>query len=105
MIRTSPLLLAIALSAGFPAAASAQPGSIARGELLYSTHCHECHTQQMHWRGQKLVTNWASLTAQVRRWQANTGRTWDAGDTEAVACYLNANFYHLKKPGREACVP
>ena len=40
-----------------------------RGELLYSTHCIACHTEQVHWREKKLVTDWPSLVAEVNRWQ------------------------------------
>ncbi|MGE5490485.1 MAG: cytochrome C [Actinomycetota bacterium] len=103
MKRTPSLQLAV-LALGWCSAAWAQPpGSIGRGELLYTTHCDACHTQQMHWREKKAVTNWATLTAQVRRWQANAGRSWDKGDTADLACYLDANFYRLA-PGRGGCV-
>ena len=61
--RVLVLALAAAALAG-PAAAQN------RGELLYTTHCIACHSTQMHWRDQKLVTDWPSLKAQVRRWQA-----------------------------------
>lgn len=98
MTRIPPFLSLLALAV--PLVASAQPaGSVARGELLYSTHCNQCHTQQMHWRDRKLATDWGSLIAQVRRWQANTGRTWDRGDTASIACYLNAGFYRFPGGG------
>jgi hypothetical protein len=103
MKRTSLLLLA-ALALGLASTAWAQPsGSIGRGELLYAAHCDTCHTQQMHWREKKAVTDWATLNAEVRLWQKNAGRDWDKGDTADLACYLNANFYHLV-PGRGECV-
>ena len=42
----------------------------ARGYMLYSQHCVECHTAQVHWRDARLATDWKSLNLQVRRWQA-----------------------------------
>lgn len=87
-------LLAFALYGGL---AAAQPG---RGELLYSTYCNDCHTEQVHWREKKLVTNWTSLVAEVRRWQANAMLEWGGDDVEAVARYLNALYYHYPLPNR-----
>jgi hypothetical protein len=40
-------------------------GEATRGELLYSTHCISCHSSQLHWRDNKVATNWASLRSQV----------------------------------------
>ena len=85
-------LLAFALYAGL---AGAQPG---RGELLYSTHCNSCHTEQVHWRNKKVVVNWTSLVAQVRRWQSNAKLEWSGADVEAVARYLNSVYYHYALP-------
>jgi hypothetical protein len=69
-----------------------------RGELLYSTHCIACHTQQIHWREQKLVTDWASLDGQVRRWARNSGLSWNDNDVVEVARYLNALHYRFPVP-------
>ncbi|MDR6536787.1 hypothetical protein [Variovorax soli] len=66
-----------------------------RGALLYSTHCIACHSEQMHWRQKKLVTDWASLKAQVRRWQAEAALDWSDDDVAEVARYLNEEFYRL----------
>lgn len=79
----------LAISGGV---AVADPG---RGELLYSTHCNACHTEQIHWREKSLVTNWSTLVAQVRRWQSNAKLTWDERDIDAVARYLNELHYHF----------
>jgi mono/diheme cytochrome c family protein len=80
-------LLVFALYGGL---AAAQSG---RGELLYSTYCEGCHTKQVHWREKKLATDWTSLVAEVRRWQANDKLGWNRDDVEAVARYLNAIHY------------
>lgn len=66
-----------------------------RGELLYSTHCNTCHTSEVHWRKQKLATDWSSLKVQVRRWQANIGLVWSEEEIADVANYLNAVHYRF----------
>jgi len=85
------LITALLLTAG---AAHAQ----SRGELLYQTHCIECHTTQMHWRDKKQATNWASLKAQVSRWQATAMLGWSDADIVDVANHLNERFYRFDKP-------
>jgi len=70
-------------------------GEPSRGELLYETNCVSCHTKEIHWRDRKLVTDWASLTAQTRRWQSNAGLRWSDEDVEEVARYLNATIYRF----------
>jgi mono/diheme cytochrome c family protein len=66
------------------------------GELLYLTHCGACHSEQIHWRKQKLATDWPSLKAQVRRWQAVIGLNWSEEEISDVAHYLNAIHYGFK---------
>lgn len=90
-------LLAIGMACGMAAAAEPGPGD-SRGELLYATHCVGCHTAQVHWRDKRLATNWAGLTAQVSRWQANGGLGWSDEDIVAVARYLNNVHYRFPEP-------
>jgi len=76
--------------------AIAQPNRpVSRGELLYSTHCIACHTDQVHWRDNKLASDWASLNFQVRRWQQNAELKWSDEDIAEAARFLNANYYHF----------
>lgn len=72
-----------------------------RGELLYSTHCNACHTSKIHWREHKLVTDWNSLVAQVRRWQYVTGLSWSEEEIIDVAHYLNAAYYGFKNTAQD----
>lgn len=69
-----------------------------RGELLYATHCSACHTSDIHWRKQKLATNWNSLVTQIRRWQASIGLVWSNEEIADVARYLNALYYGFPVP-------
>jgi cytochrome c553 len=99
VIRNSErILLACAFVAIAPATWAQGATQPSRGELLYSTHCIACHTQQVHWREQKLVTDWASLDGQVRRWARNTGLSWSDDDVVEVARYLNALHYRFPVP-------
>lgn len=91
------------MAVGAPAAAQ-QPDAL-RGQLLYSTHCVECHTTQMHWRAQRRVNDWSSLRAQVRRWQGEARLQWTEQDIDAVATHLNESIYHLPRPERVGRAP
>ncbi len=77
-------------------------GEATRGELLYATHCITCHSSQLHWRDNKVATNWPSLRAEVVRWQNASGLAWPDEDVTEVALYLNALYYRFPVP---AAVP
>lgn len=84
------------LLASLPCLAQAEAprtGDAARGELLYATHCITCHGDQVHWRDNKLVTNWGNLQSEVDRWQTLSGLRWNAQDIADVARYLNNVYY------------
>jgi mono/diheme cytochrome c family protein len=93
MLRTSVLAVLFG-SLSFAAAAAdiERPGS--RAQLLYETHCGECHTAKLHWRKDKLATDWSSLKAQVDRWQNISGLRWSEQDIADVAFYLNILHYN-----------
>ena len=78
------------------AAAQTAPGP-SRGQLLYGTHCVECHNTQVHWRDGKLATDWISLKAQVRRWQARALLGWSDADIVAVTRHLNDSIYRYRQ--------
>jgi mono/diheme cytochrome c family protein len=90
----APLALLAALSGACGAQTPSTPEP-SRGELLYSTHCISCHTTQVHWRQYKLATDWPSLLAQVRRWQASAALAWDDADIFEVARYLDERYYRF----------
>lgn len=90
------VLFVLALAAvGAHAQQPAGPRAASRGELLYSDHCIECHTQQMHWRDRRLAHDWDSLQGQVRHWQEVAHLQWSDEDVNAVARYLNDSIYHF----------
>ena len=90
------LLLGLTLAATPFADAAAQTPS--RGELLYSTHCIACHATQMHWREKRQASDWASLRAQVQRWQGVAKLGWNDDDITEVARHLNDTIYRFPAP-------
>jgi mono/diheme cytochrome c family protein len=89
------LLIAAATAAIVTAAPAvmAQTVSPQTGEALYNMHCSACHSTQIHWRDNKLASNWAGLRTQVRRWQGNQNLNWSESDIDAVSRYLNTLYY------------
>ncbi len=73
-----------------------------RGALLYDTHCIECHTLQLHWRDRQRARDWATLKAEVFRWQAAARLAWTGAEVEAVTRYLNDTIYHFAVPQEQA---
>lgn len=91
--RAGALLAAAAWVTG---AALAQGATVqGRGEMLYANHCIACHDSQVHWRDRRQVTDWTSLEAQVRHWQAVGQLNWSGRDIEDVARHLNERIYRF----------
>ena len=84
--------LALAVADTLLAQSPMQPAP-SGGALLYQTHCIACHDKQIHWRDDRLATDWKTLTAQVRRWQTNTGLQWTDDEIDEVVRYLNRTIY------------
>ena len=92
---TATFSVAAALLSALALATSARAES--RGELLYSAHCIACHTSQMHWRDQRVATDWTRLKAEVRRWQGTAALNWSEADIVEVARYLNESIYRFSQ--------
>jgi mono/diheme cytochrome c family protein len=90
-----PMTMALLVATAVAIAQTPATPSPSRGELLYQNHCVACHDKQVHWRDRRLVTDWATLTAQVRRWQANAGLHWPDATIEEVVQYLNTTIYRF----------
>ncbi len=90
------MLVALAMSACLACAQPVREPS--RGELLYSTHCIACHSTEVHWRDKRLAKDWATLQAEVRRWQRVARLGWNDEDIAAVTRYLNTLHYHYPPP-------
>jgi len=95
------LLTALLVAACAWSSAAWAQAAASRGELLYSTHCIACHTEKLHWRDQRQASDWASLKAQVRQWQANAMLGWTEDDVLAVTRHLNDTIYHYMLPAEQ----
>lgn len=92
-LRHLGLAAAVLLLAAASARAQSSGPWPARGELLYNTHCHACHTEQLHWRDKKLAHDWSTLKAQVARWQSAAKLEWSNAEIVDVSRYLNETIY------------
>lgn len=101
----STFVLAIS-AADVPWPGSAPPAATvpvpSRGALLYDTHCIECHTAQVHWRDRQQARDWATLKAEVYRWQAAARLAWTDAEVDAVTGFLNDTIYHFTAPREQA---
>jgi len=102
MTVSRQLVIALCVFLGTHTSAYAQPEhDEPRGKLLYETHCIVCHTSGIHWREQKLATDWNSLKFQVRRWQTSIGLGWSEEEITDVTDYLNAIHYGFPITGEK----
>ena len=99
MLRNAIAATLFALGTGLAAAQAAAAPNPTRGELLYGTHCVACHSAQIHWRSKKTVTDWASLRAEVQRWQGDAMLGWTDADIAEVARHLNTLYYRFAALG------
>lgn len=98
LARSIPAVLLVSL-ASIAQADAPLVGDAARGELLYATHCIACHSDKVHWRNKKLVTDWKSLQSEIDRWQDLSGLRWNQEDIADVALYLNTLYYRYPAKG------
>lgn len=98
-LRALGLALWMAVAIGAQAQTTS-PSPTTRGQLLYSTHCGACHSEQMHWRTLNQARDWDSLKAQVRRWQNAVALAWSEDDITEVARHLNDTIYRFPRPER-----
>ena len=89
-------LAALALAA---AAGTAGAQDAGRGQVLYDTHCTECHYERVHKRdpSRSLVKTWVQLQSEVARRAESTKRRFSPDEIEDIAEYLNRSHYRLAR--------
>ena len=92
-------LLALAVSAAVPVAASA--ADLERGHMLHENHCRMCHDSIAYKRGDKIANTYAEIKAQVTRWQTNTGLHWSEADIDSVTAFVAKTYYKLPVPTQQ----
>jgi cytochrome c1 len=77
---------------GNPAVVDQIPKS--RGQLLYENHCLSCHESMVHIRQRSKAATFEDVQYWVGRWSQELDLGWASEEIEAVAEYLNGEFYH-----------
>ncbi len=72
-----------------------QAQAIDRGQLLYENHCVNCHTTDIHQRGNRKVNSLNDLSKMVIRFQHHLKLGWNVNDVGQVTRYLNQKFYQI----------
>lgn len=67
--------------------------TVGLGQLLYQTHCMNCHESVARIRNRQAVKSLPQLRAQVVHWAEDGRLQWSGEETEAVVRYLNDSFY------------
>ncbi|AHE98891.1 c-type cytochrome [Thioalkalivibrio paradoxus] len=83
-------------------AAPSQAGNVELGEELHQENCVTCHVSMVGGDGSELYTrhtrnvqSFDSLVTQVNTCNVNLGMGWFDDEVEAVAHYLNENYYQF----------
>ena len=97
MPRAAIACLALSL-AGLSAAQAATGAE--RGKLLYETRCSACHATSVHNRSARKAKSFDGVRAQVLRWSAEVGGSWNGDEIDDVANYLNQRYYRYRCPQR-----
>lgn len=73
----------------------AQAADVAKGGELHESSCLSCHGTEVYTREDRMVGSMDSLITQVNRCNVNLGTGWFDDEVEAVAEYLNENYYRF----------
>jgi hypothetical protein len=95
LVHILPAVIA-ALVLAMPGAAVA--ADTARGKALYETRCNVCHNTSVHQSTSRKATSFEGIRMQVTRWTRELGGSWDDGDIDNIAVYLNDLYYKLPCP-------
>lgn len=80
-----------------PAQSVVAPTAAVSGKAVHDANCISCHDSGKYTRPDRKVQDFAMLTAQVRRCDANLGKPMSDAEMTSVIQYLNDEFYHFPK--------
>jgi mono/diheme cytochrome c family protein len=72
---------------------AAQAGDPGKGHELHYENCLSCHGTEAYTREDRKIGSLDSLITQVNRCNVSLGTGWFDDEVEAVANYLNENYY------------
>jgi cytochrome c5 len=82
-----------------PHPAQLSPADNDYGQLLYENHCRHCHDSQAYIRAARKVRSRQDIAHWVQHWATTLRLDWAREQRQAVADYLNREFYHFKVEG------
>lgn len=68
------------------------------GKTLLEENCMSCHDSGVYTRPDRKMTDFAMLSTQVRRCDANLGSKLFDEDMDSITNYLNETYYKFPKP-------
>lgn len=67
-------------------------------QTIHDTYCIVCHDTQVYTRDSRLANDYATLRAQVDRWQSNIALNWSDAEIDMMAVWLAERYYGLNCP-------
>lgn len=95
-MRYTLTLSAAALAATLLAAPAAQAADLALGKKLYNENCVNCHGAEKFSAPNRKVHSLSSLKTFVQGCATNLSLSWFEDEVDAVAAYMNQEFYKFK---------
>ena len=80
-----------------PATTEPDTAVLEQGKQLHNTNCVSCHDTSIYTRENRMIKRYESLKTQVQRCATNLNKPWFDDEVDAVAAYLNANYYLFKE--------
>ncbi|MFZ5536102.1 cytochrome c [Thiofaba sp. EF100] len=95
-MRHTLVLSAAALTATLLMAPATQAADLALGKKLYSENCVKCHGAEKYSRPDRKVHSMSTLKTYVQGCATNLSLSWFEDEVDAVAAYMNKEFYKFK---------
>lgn len=95
-MRHTLALSAAALAATILTAPGAQAADLALGKKLHSENCLKCHGPEKYAAPDRKVRSMSTLKTFVQGCATNLNLSWFEDEVDAVAAYMNQEFYKLK---------
>ncbi len=80
-----------------PATTEPDTAVLEQGKQLHNTNCVSCHDTSIYTRENRMIKRYESLKTQVQRCATNLNKPWFDDEVDAVADYLNKNYYLFKE--------
>ncbi|MDY6994421.1 MAG: cytochrome c [Pseudomonadota bacterium] len=90
-------LIIFSLMASPLAAAESGSAELEQGKKLHDAQCLSCHDTSMYTRDARKMTRYESLKTHVQRCVTNLDKQWFEDEVQAVAAYLNHEFYKFEE--------